>query len=381
MPVGRCYACGVDDFHYGSWVIATDVSDTSRNLLNQRHSGSNLLCSRCVSQMSSHTHDFLSMCDLCRGIADERRGHIGAVMLRENGRHLCNYCNNPRGNSPIAAVRARCYDIKSYGADATSLLKRPLKENILYSGIEIEVGVYDNKPRKAREVIDLLGEDYAICKRDSSIDGFEIVTIPATRKEHALRLEKLCSNRPSGIKSWSDSTCGMHIHLSNKPISPCSQVKMSYFINNRRNRDFMVKIAGRDSERYAAYDSKSKLAYYVNPNNHTKSYGELGKLERYKRGLLNRPSRYTVVRWNDERHEALNFHKRSTIEFRIFKSTLRYERIMSNLEFCYALVNFCNVVPLKKDVLTYHNFYDFVQESEYSHLKHFTKEIYKELCA
>ena len=49
-----------------------------------------------------------------------------------------------------------------------------------------------------------------------------------------------------------------------------------------------------------------------------------------------------ALRDANSRYEAVNTEPRRTVEFRMFKGSLKYESIMSAIEFVNALVNFCS---------------------------------------
>jgi hypothetical protein len=43
---------------------------------------------------------------------------------------------------------------------------------------------------------------------------------------------------------------------------------------------------------------------------------------------------------SSDRYEAINLTSQNTIEFRIFKGSLKYESVIAALEFCHSLVEF-----------------------------------------
>ena len=42
-----------------------------------------------------------------------------------------------------------------------------------------------------------------------------------------------------------------------------------------------------------------------------------------------------------DRYEAINLTGRATIEFRIFRGSLKYEAVVAAVEFCHAILEFC----------------------------------------
>jgi hypothetical protein len=74
---------------------------------------------------------------------------------------------------------------------------------------------------------------------------------------------------------------------------------------------------------------------------------------------------------HEDRHEAINLMNKETVEFRIFKGTLKPQSFFKALEFCDALLHFCllgnNSISYCKSVP---NFIKYVEENrkDYPHL-------------
>jgi DNA-directed RNA polymerase subunit RPC12/RpoP len=154
---------------------------------------------------------------------------------------------------------------------------------------------------------DFGGKKYTYCntERDGSLSaGFEIVTAPCTLDVHAEKLKQLATVI-EGLQSHPTTTCGLHVHIDRKGTSPLQRGKMVMFINSPKNRTLIEAVARRyNVDHYAKILSK-----------------------RLTNGTHDSPDRY----------EAVNLTNRHTIEFRIFKGTLRYESIMACLEFTRAV--------------------------------------------
>jgi hypothetical protein len=82
--------------------------------------------------------------------------------------------------------------------------------------------------------------------------------------------------------------------------------KINTFINHPDNAELINKVARRYSSSYARISQK-----------------QLSK-----------------AHYDADRYDALNLNNSQTIEFRIFKGTLKYESLMAAVEFVNALVNF-----------------------------------------
>jgi hypothetical protein len=217
-----------------------------------------------------------------------------------------------------------------------------------YYGIELEVELQNQKREergaKAQEVINLF-DDFAIVKEDGSLTcGFEICTKPASKEEHIIRWNKFFDHLPDNLVSFNSErgNCGLHIHCSKKPLSLLSIAKMVVFINDEKNQPHIETIAGRRSGNYSCICKKA--------------YGTVKRI-----GYLNRGDRY----------EAINLVNHDTIEFRIFKGTLKRESFFKAIEFCDSLIQFC---MMGNNGITYckswDNYVNYVSErnKDYPHL-------------
>lgn len=195
--------------------------------------------------------------------------------------------------------------IRDYGDDVDTT---PIGTPPHFYGVELEVECGCDCEKKAERVQSLLG-DFAIIKEDGSIDaGFEIVTRPASLAKQIELWQPFFERGTKGLSSFNTKTCGLHVHCSRRPLTQLQIAKVVCFVNAAHNRKFMSALANRTSSRWAAY--------------HAKRLAEGNKT-------------------NPERYEAVNLQNRNTIEFRIFKGTLKKESVFKAIEFCDALIHFC----------------------------------------
>ena len=215
-------------------------------------------------------------------------------------------------------------------------------------GMELEVEISDdyNRNDKAQQLYDAIKytpyEDgvthrYCFIEHDGSLNnGFEIVTGYTGLDVHAKQLEFF--KKPwRGVRSHDTRTCGLHVHIDKKGVSLFHACKMVFFINDSNNQKLIKDIARRANADYAQIKNK-KASYQW--------------LKRAK--ASGNPLNYL----NEERREALNFQNENTIEFRLFKGTLRYETIMACLEFTYATWFFTRDTGVNE--LTTPNFINFI---------------------
>jgi hypothetical protein len=193
------------------------------------------------------------------------------------------------------------------------------RSRVPFMGFELEVEAGRASIVDGVETIkQFLGDDegYVYIKGDGSLNcGFEIVSHPCTLAGHkTMKLaETLKGLSDLGFRSWRTDTCGLHVHVSRAGFSSPSHVwKFTHFIVD--NRQAMVKLAGRNSERWANFN-----------------------LEGYNNGgIKNRAKGYSHY----NRYEAINFQNTRTLELRFFKGSLKVERVLSALELTEGAVEY-----------------------------------------
>lgn len=155
--------------------------------------------------------------------------------------------------------------------------------------------------------------EYCFFERDGSIGtGFEMVTQPAGLDVHRAKFALWLQDKEvkRGTRSHEGGSCGFHVHVGREYVTQSQIYRMQAFLNDPLNESLIKKIARRYSNGYSRI--KTEMAK-LTPN---------GKQSR-------------------DRYEALNVTGDHTIEFRIFRGSLRYESIIAALEFVNALVEFC----------------------------------------
>jgi hypothetical protein len=179
--------------------------------------------------------------------------------------------------------------------------------NTIHYGTELEV---NGSTSRISSVISRMNSDlkkHAYIKRDGSISsgGFEIVTQPHTLKANKVLWKRYFENPVKNLTSYKTGECGFHVHIERRNLTEGQIRKMMVFLNAPENLTFIEKVAQRPSNRYTKIVKKS-----------------------------------AVDQMSDDRYEALNTTNIDTIELRIFRGSYRADRILKNIEFADALVNF-----------------------------------------
>ena len=285
------------------------------------------ICSRCYAQ-------YYRECSVCHTHFERDNTHsynetIFCKPCFEKSYHQCTYCSAVHPTTMVfrtirltQKVCDNCY--KYCGQIETYEVKPKLEfqgKPPHYYGIELECELENGEKlqrgAKADEVLKLLGDDFAILKEDGSLRcGFEICTQPASKDEHLIRWDNFFNNLPNNLVSFNsaNANCGLHIHCSKKPLSLLTIAKVVVFVNDEKNQSFIETIAGRKSNNYFQI-SKKKHSTVI----------------RIPKGQLSRSNRY----------EAVNLVNTDTIEFRMFKGTLKRESFFKAIEFCDAIIHFC----------------------------------------
>lgn len=262
------------------------------------------------------------------------------VFLLAEGQTTCPCCRrevptaliDPDENICKPCIEDR-YKIHNYTTRVPTLLSFKAKKvtpKTIYLGCELE---YETTNRdEARIKVGKLLQGHAIMKSDGSIrNGFEIVTCPATLDIHLEEFKNFFNKRPEELKTASN--VGMHVHVSRKPLNFFTVGKITEFMNKDSNKKFIEFIAGRKPNSYCNLDTRRTITYPFTAQGYS------------------------------ERYNTVNLCNADTIEFRIFSTPMTYEEFAAKLQFCQAVVDYCQPaqvpIPLK-DLTNYQSFINWL---------------------
>jgi hypothetical protein len=218
--------------------------------------------------------------------------------------------------------------------------------------LEMEIGKDHNPTEVAEHILDNIGyvsggTKYCLMEYDGSLSrGFEMVTGYSGLDLHTKQLE-FFKSRLAGAKSHNTSTCGLHVHICKSDMSLLHASKMVLFINDIDNHKLIFSLARRDSSSFCKIHDKANDKYWL--KDALKSGEGYQPNEKKARQLRN---------LNSDRYEALNFQNPNTVEFRLFRGTLKYETLIACLEFTYQTWFFCRDTSQKQ--LTTQNFLKYI---------------------
>jgi hypothetical protein len=234
--------------------------------------------------------------------------------------------------------------VTDYVAKDISFTPSPFGDFLM--GIELEMATEGSVGSAVESVREALGEDYCVCKSDGSLPsgGFEVVTAPRKLDEHIKCFGSWFSEGiPSNFSAWDKESCGMHVHIDSRAFTAMTLGKFLMLINSNTNVDFIRRIAGRhptvdrQAREYCAAEDQSILD---NPK-----HALNGKSTRRYR-MVNTTC---LKRSEADRLGVQYVGERSfnTIELRIFRASLKRERLLAQIEFTHAAVMFCRVASYR----------------------------------
>lgn len=186
-------------------------------------------------------------------------------------------------------------------------------------GVELEIDDGGESSSNAKELLSIANRSYEhiYCKHDGSLEeGFEIVTHPMTLDYHREGMtwaDILHKAVAMGYKSHQAGTCGLHVHVNRNAFGSTEDeqeaciARILYFFE--KHWEELLKFSRRTQrqlDRWAA-----RYGYKEQPR-------EI--LEHAKKGYHG--GRYTCV----------NLQNDSTIEFRMFRGTLKLNTLIATLQ-------------------------------------------------
>jgi len=228
-------------------------------------------------------------------------------------------------------------------------------EGKYHFGFELEVEARGNGRYEGAAAVQSFLGGRAYFKNDASLDeGFEIVTHPHTLENYHKEFDWNFLRRlqSDGYRSWNTGSCGLHVHVSRTAFGNgdpwergVPQPLRSQLLLRRQSHELrfmkliydnqrqVERIAGRTSAHYANFSDKGNLVNKV----------KLG----YQ---------------NNGRMSAVNTENSETIEIRVFKGSLRKERVLSAIEFVHASVEYTRDIKVtsKNLALSWMNFTGYV---------------------
>ena len=213
----------------------------------------------------------------------------------------------------------------------------------LFLGIELEIDKGGEYSENAKEILDYINKDkvYAYAKHDGSLhDGMELVFHPMNLSYCLNNInwsglfEKIIS---MGYRSHQTETCGLHCHVNRSAFGSTLEAQESviarivFFVENHWNE--LLKFSRRTEYNMNRWASRYGIA--------ENTYDTYQKAKEKCLG----------------RYVAVNLENYSTIEFRLFRGTLKYQTFAATLQLVHAICQTCiNMTDKELEGLSWSSF-------------------------
>lgn len=270
-----------------------------------------------------HTH----LCRECYERSYTNCCSCDALIHQDNAYYINNepYCSH-------------CYDeecddeatIKDYCYKPTPIF---YGEGSRFLGVELEIDDGGEWNDNAASILAEANRQHELlyCKHDGSLnDGFEMVSHPMTLPYHMASmpwLDVLDKAQALGYRSHNANTCGLHIHVNRdsfgdtEPEQDSVIARILYFFE--KHWEELLRFSRRTPLQLQQW--AARYGYKDHPKE---------MLDHAKKGFVGK--RYTCV----------NLQNEATIEFRIFRGTLKYNTFIATLQLVDRV---CEVAMLRSD--------------------------------
>lgn len=267
-------------------------------------------CSRRIHRQSDQGDGTVTLCATCYHRYYVTCGHCGRILLEEDAYYESDdddtpYCFTCHQNNHVIHGYYFKPEPIFYGS------------GLRYFGVELEVDGAGENHSNAHSILELANDpsELVYCKHDGSLDdGFEIITHPMTLDFHQNQMpwEAILDRlKEMGYRSHQTSTCGLHIHVNRDSLGDSSHeqentiARILFFVE--KHWEELVKFSRRSARQLDRW--ASRYGFHGSPQ-------EI--LKKAKGGM--------------GRYCSINLTNADTIEFRIFRGTLKYNTIIAALQ-------------------------------------------------
>lgn len=242
---------------------------------------------------------------------------------------LCPECYRDREHVILAYHSNRRPDVEFF--KTSSDLPNPL-----YFGVELEVDNGGEDHDNAAMILSELGTEHAFAEHDGSLsNGFEIISQPFTLAYYNdtlstryLAAMSLAANL--GYRSHDTNTCGLHIHVGRRGLGATQDEQedtiTKIWVLMYRFRHIFQDLTRRDPAKLIRWAEMPIL-------------GDLGDMDDETCRNSDLPTLKYKLKRNGScvRYRALNLTPTNTIEFRLFRGTLKHSTFTATLQFVHNL--------------------------------------------
>ena len=285
-------------------------------------------CDRCGNTIwtdDSYGDEYTTLCRHCYENHYTRCSCCDSLLHEDDAYHLdgYDYCSECY-HDEVDKSRS----IHDYGYKPEPIFYGKSKR---YFGVELEIDGAGKDSDNADEILSIANKEneHIYIKGDGSLDdGMEIVSHPMSLDYHKqFQWDEIMKKVISlGYRSHQTSTCGLHIHVNRDGLGETREEqdevisRILYFVEHHWNE--LLKFSRRSE--YSMNRWAARYGYEHSPK---------AILDKAKKG-------------NNGRYAAVNLMNYATIEFRMFRGTLKYNTFIAALQ----LVNMiCDVAVYSSD--------------------------------
>lgn len=288
-------------------------------------------CERRIWRNDSEGDSYTTLCDSCYNSYYSHCQRCGRLLANEDLHYMDD--DDDYGYCYDCYERMLANPIKNYSYKPEPIF---YGNGPLYLGIELEIDKGSESEENAQIFLDYINKksEHLYIKRDGSIsDGMEWVFYPISL-DYALNsvdfkglFEKAVS---MGYRSHQTTTCGLHTHVNRSAFGETYEeqeevvARIVFFVEKHWNE--LVRFSRRSIDNLNRWAAK-----YATISTTTE--------ETYKKAKSKHLGRYTAV--NIETGQP-------TIEFRLFRGTLRYETFIATLELVDEICHLCKYTDNKE---------------------------------
>ena len=317
----ECCGCVIDDDDYTEWNGQIICSDCLEN-----HTTTCKCCGERIWDEDVYGDNDITLCSHCYHHSYTRCSCCDALLHEDDAYYLDGetYCRD-------------CYEDEREESNLIheySYKPNPIfyGEGNRYFGIELEIDGAGRDDDFAEELLDIANAhaDLLYIKTDGSLDdGMELVSHPCTMDYHinSFPWEDIMHRAVhQGYRSHQTSTCGLHLHVNRNAFSDSQEgqdeviSRILYFVEHHWNE--LLKFSRRSE--YAMNRWAARYGYEHTPK---------AIMDKAKKG-------------GNGRYAAVNLCNYHTVEFRLFRGTLKYNTFIATIQ----LVNrICDVAMYNTD--------------------------------
>ena len=322
------------------------------------------MCRRCVERLFNHGY---GRCNVCARVtpesreADRRRLFWGVTSICELCADTHQFCGAEDCGNIVntehwdmeahmtddgVCLCENCWELKhaaiheyNYKPSMNFLGGKP-DQGYHFYGVELEADGENedvNYKAVARAVKELSNDEQLFYNKSdgSLLCGFEVVSHPATLEYHMNEFpwDAITKTlRREGMRSHGTDTCGLHIHASRTMFGD-SQLEQDLTIAKvmllfDNNWDKIVRFSRRE------YDKLNEWARKPNV-----------QIEKSDNEMVCRMKSKCC---EDEKYKAINLRHRSTVEFRVFRGTLKVSTILATLQWVDTIISYAKETGIEE---------------------------------